>query len=184
MARRPGFGKTTCDACLALDINSWHRDGHLRPGHSFTWVWSTSTGAAASIGVTVQAGAVVLSYRRHGEAHAVAQHVAQTATGCPYGGTRPWFRCPSCGNRVGKLYLAGHPATFACHRCHDLTYVTRQDGPKFRGLSRANSLRVKLGGQPGLDAPIPPKPPRMHRRTYGRAVEMIRTLEAAARALE
>ncbi|MCR6631401.1 MAG: hypothetical protein NVV74_15890 [Magnetospirillum sp.] len=183
MARRPGLGKITCEACLALDVGRWHRDGHLRPGGSFTWLWNTQTGTtAASLGVTVQAGALVLAYRRHGDPRPVEQRIALTATACHYGGNRPWFRCPSCSHRAGKLYLAGHPAAFACRNCHGLTYATRQEGPKLRGLSRANRLRTKLGGQPGMDAPLPPKPSGMHRSTYARTVEMIRTLEATAEA--
>lgn len=183
MARRPGLGKTTCEACLALDVGRWHRDGHLRPGGSFTWIWRSQTGAmAASIGVTVLDESVVLAYHRHGEPQPVEQRVALTTTTCHFGGERPWFLCPSCGKRAGKLYLASHPAAFACRSCHDLTYVTRQEGPKFRGLSRANRLRVKLGGQPGMDTPIPSKPTRMHRGTYSRTIETIRTLEAAVEA--
>jgi hypothetical protein len=146
-------------------------------------MWRSQAGAmAASIGVTVQAGTLVLAYHRHGEPQPVEQRVALTTTACHYGGSRSWFLCPCCRHRVAKLYLAGHPATFACRRCHDLTYVTRQEGPKFRGLSRANRLRARLGGQPGMDNPIPPKPARMHRRTYSRTVEAIRTLEAAVEA--
>lgn len=181
MTRRFGLGKTTCEACLAIDVTRWHRENHLRPGAAFTWVWSSGAGVTiASIGVTVQAGALILSYSHHGKY--AEQRIALTTTACPYGGTRPWFCCPGCGKRAGKLHNAGHPATFACRRCHDLAYVTQQEGPKFRGLSRANRLRAKLGGQPGMDAPISPKPTGMHRRTYGRTVETIRTLEAAVEA--
>lgn len=180
MTRRFGLGKTTCEACLAIDVIRWHRENLLHPGAAFTWVWSSKAGVTiASIGVTVQKGALILTYRcRHGEY--AEQHIALTTTACPYGGARPWFLCPGCGRRAGKLHLAGHPSTFACRRCHDLAYVTQQEGLKFRGLSRANRLRVKLGGQPGMDVPIPPKPTRMHRRTYGRTIETIQTLEAAA----
>ena len=41
---------------------------------------------------------------------------------CYYGGTRPWFQCPDCEARVGKLYLKGH---FACRSCHDLMYQSQ-----------------------------------------------------------
>ncbi len=51
----------------------------------------------------------------------------QAAPSC-VGGVRWWFRCPSCGRRVQKLYLppASPEETFACRICHRLTYRSTQ----------------------------------------------------------
>ncbi len=38
------------------------------------------------------------------------------------GGQRTWFRCPSCGRRMFKLYRPPWSSCFACRECHDLTY--------------------------------------------------------------
>ncbi|MBF0562157.1 MAG: hypothetical protein HQL37_09075 [Alphaproteobacteria bacterium] len=182
MGRCPGIGKTTCEACHAIDVALWHRQNRLYPGSSFTWVWSFGDKIVASIGVQVQAAAVVLNYRsrtRAGDWQPVEQRISLTHTACHFGGERPWFLCPDCRDRAGKLYLAGNSG-FACRRCHDLTYTTRQETPIYRGLSRANRLRTKLGGLPGMAHPIASKPKGMHHATYARMVEMIQRLEATA----
>ena len=43
-----------------------------------------------------------------------------------FGGIRYWFKCPTCGNRVGKLYKPGHEEKFKCRQCHNLTYKSTQ----------------------------------------------------------
>jgi hypothetical protein len=51
-------------------------------------------------------------------------HLRVAFTSCHYGGSRPWFVCPACERRAGKLYvLAGRPF---CRSCHDLTYFSSQ----------------------------------------------------------
>jgi len=45
-------------------------------------------------------------------------------TACHFGGVRPWFRCPACGERVGKLYLPPRRERFACRDCYDLGYTS------------------------------------------------------------
>ncbi len=74
------------------------------------------------------------------EGRTYTQRLFFTSTPCPCGGKRLWFVCPSCGRRVGKVYL---PATmfetdwrtserrlvhlFKCRHCYRLTYLQRQD---------------------------------------------------------
>lgn len=45
-------------------------------------------------------------------------------TTCHFGGVRPWFRCPACSERVGKLYLPPRRERFACRDCYDLGYTS------------------------------------------------------------
>lgn len=101
-----------------------------------------------------------------------------TWTDCHYGGQRPWFLCPCCRARVGKLYQRTLRGTLACRRCQQLTYVSCQVG-ECEQLSLENvKLRRKLGAR-GDDlsgfAPFPERPKGMHQRTYSR---ICRQLEA------
>ena len=84
------------------------------------------------------------------------------------GERRPWFLCPLCISRVALLYLRGE--SWACRRCHDLRYQSELEPKGRRGLMMARKIQVRLGGkQSGLE--FPPKPPRMHQRSYQRALK-------------
>lgn len=43
-------------------------------------------------------------------------------TDCNFGGKRPWFLCPNCGDRVEKLYSPHGEMKYLCRNCWDLTY--------------------------------------------------------------
>ena len=61
-----------------------------------------------------------------------AYPVALDWTPCPFGGARPWFRCPlvvggePCGRRVRILYRPWGARYFGCRHCYGLSYRTRQ----------------------------------------------------------
>ena len=100
-----------------------------------------------------------------------------------YDGWRPWFHCPvaahgvSCGRRVAILYGAGK--YFACRHCYRLAYPsTREDAPS-RALTKAQAIRVRLGGTANMLAPFPPRPKGMHWRTYDRLCREAHRLELA-----
>src|SRR6266851_498436 len=101
------------------------------------------------------------------------QQVPIVWTNCALGGKRPWFICTSrregryCGRRVAKLYLRDN-SFFACRHCCRLVYASQQESPRFRSISIARRIRIKLGGSASLADPFPQKPPRMHWRTYQR----------------
>lgn len=54
------------------------------------------------------------------------QLVAITETYCNYGGTRKWFLCPNCKNRIGTLYRKPLSSYFLCRVCQNLTYQLRK----------------------------------------------------------
>lgn len=60
-----------------------------------------------------------------------------SASTTPFGGKRYWFKCPSCGLRVGTLFV--HPLTqeMACRICLNLEYRAR----RYKGMVE-NSLNI------------------------------------------
>ena len=167
--------KATADGCSRLDVNALHRKGALRPGAWCELRWSRGGEETASIGTLAQQDGVQLVYevvdRRTEEREVLRYLVRLTWTDCNYGGQRPWFICPNqyCGQRVRTLYLRGRH--FLCRRCHNLAYESQRESPKDRALTRAQDIRRRLGGSANMLEPFPPKPPRMHWRTYERLWE-------------
>jgi len=69
------------------------------------------------------------------------QEIVLTFAQCRFGGWRAWFICPSCGLRVGKVYLpcsmyyGGQRVTkFRCRLCYGLTYEQRRDRDMYWAL--------------------------------------------------
>jgi hypothetical protein len=168
--------KLTVENCRFLDVREWHRQQLLRPGAWFMTSWSNhQRETIASIGVHVQPGRVLLSYRsrRSGEDwQDVEESISLIWTPCHYGGQRPWFICPGvvsgrvCGRRVAKLYLRG--GSFRCRDCHRLAYASQREARCYQAMNRAHKIQERLGGRPGFAYPFPPKPKGMHWRTYER----------------
>lgn len=141
----------------------------LRAGRWFTTTWSRDSEVVARISVRTGTDEVILSYRhRRGEDPWTDKEypIRLDWTRCNYGGRRAWFLCPAngCGRRVAVLYLGG--SIFACRHCYQLAYDSQREQPYQRALSRAQNIRTKLGGHPGLGYPFPAKPKGMHWRSY------------------
>lgn len=185
------FGrKARCDDFKSLDANWLNRQGYLKAGTDCTVHWWRGGERIGWIGMQAEANKVVLTYRvRQGGAdwRDVIEPVPVLWSPCPYGGARPWFRCPGvvrgreCGRRVVKLYAAGR--WFLCRHCYGLAYDSQKERPMQRRLARANRLRRKLGGAAGMANPIAKRPKGMWRRTYRRIVAGIDRAEAEADAI-
>ena len=111
--------------------------------------------------------------RRHGgEWQDVEQPTPIVWRPCRFGGARPYFACPgvlngiSCGRRVAKIYGAG--AYFLCRYCYRLAYASQREDRYDRALHRANNIRMRLGGEPGIASAFPGRPKGMHHETYER----------------
>ncbi len=172
--RYSGSGRATVEEHRCLNVNRWKREGMLTPGRYVSCGWWDSDGeTVASINAEVRPGLVVLKYRireYEGEWEDIEQPTPVTWTPCTYGGQRPWFVCPGlvnsvpCQRRAAKLHLAGR--YFLCRRCYGLAYASQGEQRWDRALRRANKIRVRLGGAPGVASPFPERPKGMHRRTY------------------
>jgi hypothetical protein len=83
-----------------------------------------------------------------------------------------YFICPgvvtgvACRRRVAKLHASGR--YFLCRRCHRLGHASQSEDALDRAFRRANKIRQRLGSDPGMAAPFPPRPKGMWRRTYNR----------------
>ncbi len=177
--RRPASArKPSTDEALALDIRHLARRGLLGEGrHTFTWpsIWGDAT-----IGYVIAGHALTLQYRTRQVSwedwQDVCQSVAIAFTPCHYGGHRPWFLCPACGDRVAILWLlVGH---FLCRSCHGLAYSSTREDRSRRLLRKANRLRSGLGGEAGLGR-VPARPSWLSYRAYWRVLERIWALETA-----
>jgi hypothetical protein len=187
--RQSGSGRGTVEACRSIDVNRLHRQGCLRAGWIGGWQWTRDGERVAWINLRAEHDRLNLAYRVRisgGEWEDVDETIQIVRAGCRFGGSRPYFICPgvvngiTCGRRVAKLHGPGR--YFLCRNCYRLTYASQSEGAWDRTLRRANRIRQRLGGEPGMDAPFPPKPKRMWRRTYERLC--ARTFEAEKRADE
>jgi hypothetical protein len=103
-------------------------------------------------------------------------------------GWRPWFECPGCKKRAGRLYAVEtrHEANtdrarWLCRTCAGLDYRSQRNQLHQRHVARANAIRRRLGQIAGwMGAPIPPPPPRMHIRTYARLIRELQEHERLA----
>jgi hypothetical protein len=153
MARYAGDGKTTVESCRLIDVLDWHRRGCLRSPRRFSWAWRQDGERAASINVETERHRVTLKYRSRrcgGDWASVKQQFPVVWTPCRFGGERPWFTCSVyangtyCGRQVTKLYQAGR--LFACRHCSRLAYASQQESAHERGLRKAQTIRMRLGG--------------------------------------
>ena len=165
-------GRSTTGTALRLDVNVVRHRGCLAPGWSGPWAWTWSTGERSTIGIEARDDGVTLDFNvriNGGEPERIVQNVAVTWEPCRFGGERPFWLCPRCGRRVAVLYGV---RTFRCRTCNRLTYPSQRERDPDRAQRRADKIRRRLGGEPGLGQ-IPPRPPRMHRRTYRRLMEQV-----------
>ena len=187
--RPSGSGRGTVEACRSIDVNRLHKTGCLRVGWMGGWQWTHDGEKVASINLRAETERLHLTYRVRvggGEWEDVAETVRIVRVPCRFGGVRPYFVCPgivngiACGRRVVKLHGPGR--YFLCRHCYRLAHASQGEGTWDRTLRRANKIKQRLSGDPGMAAPFPPKPKGMWRRTYDRLRE--RALEAEMRADE
>jgi hypothetical protein len=92
---------------------------------------------------------------------------------------RAWFVC-ACGRRAAKLYLKPDKP-FACRVCCALGYESQAETPEKRrerqALEKAQKIRIKLGAEPNLLEPPPPRPKRMTHSRYYRLLAALLNAE-------
>lgn len=169
---RQSYRQCTSDL-LALDVRAIARSGRLTPGRSFTWFWCCAGEWIATIGLAVKFDHVTLDYRNRGhhdndgEWESMNYPVSLDWTTCGFGGRRAWWRCPGvgCGRRVAVLYGG---RVFACRQCHDLAYRSQREADHDRATRRVDTIRRRLGWEPGILNGDGGKPKGMHWGTFDR----------------
>ena len=148
-------GKALVESHLFLDVNQMNRTNTLI-GWSGHLTWRNAHGEKVG-GVSVKGGVdqIVAFGTLNGEAWKQTFDISWTP--CHFGGSRPWFLCPYCSVRVGKLYIGAHG--LACRRCYRLTYLSTREDAGGRYWLRREKLEAKLD-EDGY------KPKGMHWRTY------------------
>lgn len=170
--RPSGYGKPVVEDYRSLDVNLLHRAGNLR--------WSSDSKTVSS----VNASQLLLSYRVQTggtDWEDVVENVRIVRAPCRFGGTRPYFICPSvvsgvvCGRRVATLHVAGR--FFLCRHCYRLSYTSQSEDSLSRMLRRAGKIRRQLGGEPNMLSLFPPRPKGMWRRSYLRLRKRVFEME-------
>ena len=163
--RPSGSGRDKVEASRSIDINRLHKTGCLGAGWSGGWKWTRDGERVAWINLRAEADRLQLSYRVRiggGEWKDVEETVRIVRVPCRFGGTRPYFICPgvvngvTCGRRVAKLHGPGR--YFLCRHCYRLAHASQSEGAWDRAMRRANKIRQRLGGDPGMAAPFAPAP--------------------------
>jgi hypothetical protein len=185
--RPSGSGRSKVEDCRSLDVNRLHREGCLRAGWAGGWSWTRDGERVAWIGLRAEIDRLRLIYRVRiggGGWEDVVESVGIVRIPCRHGGARPYFICPgvvrgrACGRRVAKLYGPGR--YFLCRHCYRVAYSSQSEGAFDRALRRANTIRQRLGGDPGWAAPFPRRPKGMWRRTYERLCDRTFEIEMQA----
>jgi hypothetical protein len=180
-----GWNRTarqTTDDVRRIDVLSLLLDRVLDSPCSCTVSWSRDRERVASVGILGGSTKVHLHYRQQSfgetEWRQVAQDVSILWRPNRFGGRTPTFACPHCGRSVLHIYLAG--GANACRHCLKLTYESRRSRTYDRMATTVHKLRSRLGGHPGFDEIIAPRPKGMHQRTYARICDKIHSLERAS----
>lgn len=160
--------KTTVDSQHALDIRYFKKQSLIWAGNTGTLTWSCRGEKTGAIVYQVKGNGIKLIYNSRTanteEWEAIEQFVPFDHTPCHYGGKRTWLLCTECNRRVTCIYAAGK--YFLCRHCYGLNHQSQHENYSDRQLSKAQSIRTKLGGSGSLASPFPSKPKGMHWKTY------------------
>ena len=165
--RPEGFGRKTVESYRTIDVNQFNRAGCLSPGWTGGWRWQRDGSTVASIVLQAGHGQLTLVYRMRingGYWKDVNEAIRIVDSPCRFGGKRPYFVCPACQRRVVKLHIVS--GYFRCRDCCSLVHTSQSEAPWYRAIRRANKIRVRLGGEPGINSDFPSRPKGMWQCKY------------------
>lgn len=153
------------ERCKQIDVQTLHRAGLLLAGTS-TWTWPAPQNkrGTAGRGFGVDADEWGITLRFYVNEVECARRIGITRTLCNFGGTRPWFVCPACGERVGVLFQLS--AEYLCRHCHKVSYRSQRASLCSRTWIKQRKIERRLG--PNFE-----RPKGMHHKTYLRLLKVV-----------
>ncbi|XVH33888.1 hypothetical protein ACNS7O_19025 (plasmid) [Haloferacaceae archaeon DSL9] len=151
---------TTVEQCRHLDVNWCNSEGVLKPGHSGTITWSSEHGENNGISYIFRSlgenDVLELRYSRYNrylddEPRNVTCTIPIDYTECNFGGERPWFRCPQCHDRVGKLYSTPRSDHYVCRDCGNLIYQSQEHTSELVSALRAERTAIERRAEDPFD---------------------------------
>ena len=177
-AGRPGW-KRKAEASTAFDIRHIARKGYLRGNAWFTWVWTNSYSGEVvgrvSVRVSDDPERVVLSYQwtpYDSDPQSVECTLRVNRTACTYGGNRPWFLCPQCGQRCAVVYFGARGGRYACRKCVRVAYCSQSEDVMARAWRKQGKIEKRLAGGEG-EWNGWQRPKGMHHKTFHRLLDKI-----------
>ena len=135
--------KATVEQCISIDITYLYRqkigkrafEAQDKVFGALYWTHGSSMGYELTW--THGSPALLLSFgytTEGGQQQKKVQWLSIVASECNYGSVRYWFTCPQCQQRARKVYMRG--LTFACRKCHNLTYASSQEAHQYDSFGR------------------------------------------------
>ena len=171
------------EAGRKVDLNEVMRQGSPKLGRRSRFIFWTQT----ETGESVASGVFEIELRAEGNGWVTLTlgGIEQTLRlrGVPrhFGGFQWYFVCPVTGRRASVLWLPPEAKCFASRLAwgRQVAYGSQFDTPSDRAFSRAEEIRIRLGGRDFVapDGSAPPKPKGMHWRTYEALIERYEAYE-------
>lgn len=178
----------TVEECRSMDVNELKEATEYTGSEGAMWwgdredpdAWlSWEAVGSQEIDDETRVSALRLRYTltdpRTEESESVEYTVPLDYTECNFGGVRPWFRCPKCNERRGKLYLPprGGDGRYLCRECYDLGYrSSRTSGDDLKQAElRYRRAFAKVDAENRRPHPnnmplTPDRPKGMHQETF------------------
>ena len=183
--------------CLIISINRIQALGVLNSPKTTPVMWQNAQTqeVLSEINAKFDGERLWISYdavkRETQEVVSIGSSIGINWTYPALGGKRPWFNCPVCNSRVGKLYKPDGEYYFWCRHCWKLEYQSQQDAqnPLAVILNRLSRLEKKLGvyGKENSTnrSELPPRPKGQHKKTYQKNIKKyLETEEAVIHTVE